>query len=153
MRPPKRETAHVRVVPPALVAVAAIAAAAGAHRPAFYLLLAAVPAAFTAGLTLFGDFVDGESTAEEFDFLRVVLHAIALGFVVSAAASARLTVPSALCAVAAFALAGALRGAVLVQDVRRVPREVDQRLGGKQRTYGYREAGDHAALQEAFARR
>ena len=143
----------MRVLPPALVVAAAIAAATGAHRPSFYLLLAAVPAAFTAGLTLFGDFVDGESRAEEFDFLRVVMHAIALAFVVVAAASPRLAVDSSLCAFAALALAGALRGAVLVQDSRRVARKVDERLSREQRADRHRKAGDHAALQQALARR
>jgi hypothetical protein len=105
----------VRVLPPAFVAAAAIAAATGAQRPAFYLLLAAVPIAFAAGLTLFGDFVDGESRAEDLDFMRVVLHGVALAFVLVAAASPRLAVDSSLCALAALALAGALRGAAALR--------------------------------------
>lgn len=47
-----------RVLPIVLVAFAAIADAAGAHRIAFYLLLGAVPAVATAGLVCLGEVID-----------------------------------------------------------------------------------------------
>jgi hypothetical protein len=143
----------VRALPPGLVAAAAIAAGTGAQRPAFYLLLGAIPAAFAAGLTLFGDFVDGDSRAEDLDLMCVALHALALAFVLVAAASPRLAVASCVCALGSLGLAGVLRGAALVQDARRVPREVDQRLRGEQRPHRHREARDHAYVEESLARR
>jgi hypothetical protein len=131
----RSETARVRAFPPTLVAAAAIAAAAGAQRPAFYLLLAAVPTAFAAGLTLFGDFVDGESPAEDIDLMRVALHGIALAFVLVAAASPRLVVAASLCALAALAIAAVLRGAATLAPSRgRVRRAAQGRPAAAPRT-------------------
>ena len=65
-----------RSLPVLLVAGAAAADGAGAHRVAFYALLAAVPALAVAALDAFGDYVEGSNGG------RALLTSLALGLVV-----------------------------------------------------------------------
>jgi hypothetical protein len=72
-----------RALPALLVAAAALADALGAHRPALYALLAAVPAAAVAALAAFGDVLDGDSAASR--QLQALLSALALALIVGGA--------------------------------------------------------------------
>ena len=72
-------------LPALLVLATAIADALTLHEPAFYLLIAAVPAAAVSALTALGDLLDG-AASERFARARVVLSALALVWVVIAAA-------------------------------------------------------------------
>ena len=75
----------LRVATAALVAGAAAADAAGAHELAYYLLVAAVPAAAVAALSAFGAILDG-SAAEPADRTLAVLSALVLPFLLLATA-------------------------------------------------------------------
>lgn len=72
-------------LPAFLVFATAAADALTLHGPAFYLLIAAVPAAAVSALTALGDLLDGASS-DRFARVRVVLSGLALVWVVIAAA-------------------------------------------------------------------
>lgn len=73
-----------QLLPAALVAAAALADARALHEPAFYLLVAAVPATAVASLSALGDLLDG--AREKLGRVRVGLSGLALVWVVVAAA-------------------------------------------------------------------
>jgi hypothetical protein len=108
MRAERRETQGVRIAPIALVTAVVLALGAGAASAAHYLLLAAIPITFVAGVALFGDFAAGESEAEDLDLMRLALIALALALVLIAATVSRLALVASLVAVAALALAAVL---------------------------------------------
>ena len=72
-------------LPALLVVSTAVADALTLHGPAFYLLIAAVPAAAVSALTALGDLLDGALSSRLARF-RVVLSGLALVWVVIAAA-------------------------------------------------------------------
>jgi hypothetical protein len=74
-----------RVATAALVVGAGVADAAGSHAPAYYLLVAAVPAAAIAALTALGAILD-RTAAEPTDRLLAVLSALVLPFLLLATA-------------------------------------------------------------------
>lgn len=98
----------MRTLSTALVAAAVVAGAAGTSHAAWYLLVAAIPAIFTAGLGVFGDFVDGDSPAPDVDLMRLALFACALAFVLAGAVAARAALASSTAAVCALALEAVL---------------------------------------------
>ena len=82
-----RESGCVRgsALPALLVVSTAVADALTLHEPAFYLLIAAVPAAAVSALTALGDLLDG-AVSNRLARFRVVLSGLALVWVVVAAA-------------------------------------------------------------------
>ena len=77
-----------RLLPLALVAAAAVADGRGSHEAAFYLLVAAVPAAAIAALASFGELVElpGRAAGEWLARVRALLGALGLLVVVVATA-------------------------------------------------------------------
>lgn len=72
-------------LPALLVLATAVADAMTLHETAFYLLIAAVPAAAVSALSALGDLLDG-AAADRFARARVVLSGLSLVWVVIAAA-------------------------------------------------------------------
>jgi hypothetical protein len=72
-------------LPALLVVSTAVADALTLHEPAFYVLIAAVPAAAVSALTALGDLLDGVVSSRLARF-RVVLSGLALVWIVIAAA-------------------------------------------------------------------
>jgi hypothetical protein len=76
-----------RALPPVLAAAAVLADGRGAHGLAFYLLVAAVPAAGAAALAYFGDLVElpGGAEGETRARAHAALSAVALALILVAA--------------------------------------------------------------------
>ena len=83
-----------RVLPVGLVVAAAAADGAGVHGFAFYLLLAAVPAAAVAALDAFGEMLDGAGSRLHALLWTVVLALTVAGAAVRAPAVTEGTVPT-----------------------------------------------------------
>ena len=100
-----------RLLPLALVVAAALADARASHELAFYLLVAAVPAAAIAALSSFGELVElpGRASGELVVRLQVLLGSLGLlGVVVAAAVRGQATEASAVPAAGISALVASL---------------------------------------------
>jgi hypothetical protein len=119
----------LRIAPAALVVGAAAADGGGAHALAFYLLLAAIPAAAVTALERFGALVEGASGFQAF------LSGLALALLVlsssvrssSVGAVPALAVSALAACVAVLALQGAIEAVRVLERkrVRAVLRQVD----------------------------
>jgi len=157
-----------RVLPVALVLAAGLADVRELHALAFYLLVAAVPATAVSALAFFGDLVETPGGAAHVTYARLQVVLTTLGLVlivVAAAVRGQAALEAGVPAVSVSALVACLlvfasQGLVGLTSlalegklVRRVLRQVDQRLHREEGPDRDREARDDGRLEEALARR